>query len=305
MSASDRAADCCCNTSNVPIAMTKKRALLVFPDYNSGLSEREQFVMQQAGVLPPSLGEYTPHGAAADRDKLLGVFGPGFATTVLWGEITARDLTNQLRLLLARDTSVAVLAFCGHGVYEPAPGRHGALVCSFNQRVSAATVDSVAAEQRFCGTFVRILNMCDASADAVPCDASAEPIGGRAQAALPRAPHAAPRGMVISASAAFTSTGSHLVKALGALFPKAMVTYECVASLLNSGRVGSELVILGALDALTDSGTVAALDKNLKVSVSVTPGLCGVFGCSAFQASGAIACTPSHLHDEGESDVEL
>ena len=63
--------------------MAKKRLLLVFPDYDTSMSERDQYVLQQAGVLPGSLGKYTPCGAAADRDKLLSVLGPGFATTIM------------------------------------------------------------------------------------------------------------------------------------------------------------------------------------------------------------------------------
>lgn len=283
--------------------MTRKRALLVFPDYDTvhGLSDRVKYVLQQTGTLPPSLGKYSPHGAAADRDELLGVFGPGFSTTVMCGEVTERDIMHQLRLLLGRETSVAVLAFCGNGVYDhsaaPAPaGHHCSLVCSFNRRVSAETVDNIAAEQQFCGTFVRILNTCDA-----------DPVGRTQRPMAPMAPmasNAAFRGMVISASSPFTSTGSPLVKALGAILPKAMVTYECVASLLNSGRVGSELVRLGVLDAGADAETVAALDKHLQgCSASVTPDLRGVFGCPALQPR--VAPRVFDRTPDDESDVEL
>jgi hypothetical protein len=291
--------------------MTQKRALLVFPDYNTvnGLSERQLFIMQQSGVLPPSVGKYTPRGAAADRDKLVSILGPSFATVVMWGEVTAHDLKEQLRVLLAHDTSVAILAFCGHGVFEHAAGQHGSLVCSFNTRVTAETVDNIAAKHRFRGTFVRILNMCDASSAAVPMNASTEPIG-RAQrdvAALqaePRSTLAEFHGMVISASTPFTSThgnstGSYLVKALGALFAKVpVVTYERVASLFNSGRVGSELAAMGAI---TDAVMVKALDADLlSSSASATSGLCGVFGCPAFQVNDC-----EHLCCVDESDDEF
>jgi hypothetical protein len=249
--------------------MAQKRALLVFPDYSAhGLTQRQRHVMQQAGVLPTSLGQYSTSGAAADRDTLLRILGPGFSTTVLCGEVTKRDVMASLRNLLARDTSVAVLAFCGHGVFEHAAGYHGSLVCSFNQRVSAVAIDDVAAEQRFSGTFIRILNMCDASAEAVPSNAYVEPIGqAQRDGTKPRGQLAAFQSMVIAASAPFTmaygnSTGSYLVKALGALFSKSpVVTYEQVAAMLHSAR---DVKLQGC-------------------SVSMTQGLCGVFGSPAFQ----------------------
>jgi len=263
--------------------MAQKRALLVFPDYGAvhGLSDRQQFVMQQAGVLPPSLGKYTPLGAAADRDRLLAVLGHGFATTLICAEVTARDVAAQLRLLLARETSVAVFAFCGHGVCELAAGQHGSMVCSFNQRVTAASIDSIVAERQFRGTFVcpRIMNMCDGSAHTFECNASVQPCGRarRDVAAAARVPLAAYRSLVISASAPFTkaygnSTGSYLAKAMAALFAKQqVVTYEALAAL------------------------VAALDAKLEgCSASATPGLCGMFGCKAFQVSRP--CTSAALH---------
>lgn len=207
-----------------------------------------------------------------------------------------------------------VLAFSGHGVFEHAAGYHGSLVCSFNRRVSAATIDNIAVEERFNGTIVRILNMCDASADTVPSNASIEPIG-RAQrdvAALQRLPRealATIKGVIISASSPFTmaygnSTGSYMIKALGALFAKVpVVTYECVASLLNSGRVGSKLVDMGALNSGIDALAVVALDEKLQgCCVSMTPGLCGVFGCPAFQVNGVLDCTFTHA---SESDDEF
>jgi hypothetical protein len=143
--------------------MARKRALLVFPDYSTvhGFSERQLFVMQQAGVLPPSLGKYTSLGASADMEQLISILSSDFVTNVLRGQVTASDFKIALRLLLAHDTSVAVLAFCGHGVYEHAAGYHGSLVCCFNQRISAVAIEDIVAENKFRGTFVRILNMCD------------------------------------------------------------------------------------------------------------------------------------------------
>ena len=79
--------------------MEKKRALLVFPDYNKvhGFSERQLFVLQQAGVLPPSLGKYASLGASADREKLFSILSSDFVVNVLRGEVTASDFNIALR----------------------------------------------------------------------------------------------------------------------------------------------------------------------------------------------------------------
>ena len=120
--------------------------------------------------------------------------------------------------------------------------------------------------------------------------------------------------MIMSASAPFTtaygnSKGSYLVKALGALFAKVpVVTYECMERVFNSSHVGNTLVDLGALHRGTDVAMVKELNDKLQVcSVSMTPGLCGVFGCPSFQVSREITCTSLHAHDVGisESDSEL
>ena len=245
-----------------------------------------------------------------DREKLFSILSSDFDVNVLRGEVTVSNFKIALRLLLARDTSVAVLAFCGHGVYEHAAGYHGSLVCSFSQRISGVVIEDIVAENKFRGTFVRILNMCDASSDVMPSNASAEPIG-RAQRDLaarqthPMEPLAAYQGMMISASAPFTtaygnSKGSYLVKALGALFAKVpAVTYEGLESVFNSSHVGDKLVELGALHRGTDAVMVKEFNDQLRgCSVSTTPGLGGVFSCRSFQVSSANT-------SDSESDSEL
>lgn len=80
------------------------------------------------------------------------------------------------------------------------------------------------------------------------------------------------------------------------------------ARVFNSSHVGNTLVDLGALNRGTDVAMVKELNDKLQVcSVSMTPRLCGVFGCPSFQVSREITCTSLHAHDVGisESDSEL
>lgn len=62
-----------------------------------------------------------------------------------------------------------------------------------------------------------------------------------------------------------------------------VVSYECLAALLNSGRVGSRLAVMGVPEAHLHNCTV-----------SVSPDLRGVFGCPTVAVGDLI-----------ESDVEL
>eukprot|EP00798_Chlamydomonas_sp_ICE-L_P000252 gene252-biopygen2254 len=68
---------------------------------------------------------------------------------------------DHLKWLLSHETEVAVL-FCGHGMCQGSP-QHGSLVCSFKQLVTAEAIECVA--EKFKGTFVRLLNMCDAEGE--------------------------------------------------------------------------------------------------------------------------------------------
>eukprot|EP00798_Chlamydomonas_sp_ICE-L_P029237 gene29237-biopygen8540 len=109
----------------------QKRALLVSPSYATpGLDIRTRYVMEKTGVLPSDLGKYSTEGFARDAALLRRQLGPGFSFETLEGEGSPQ---------------------------------HGSLVCSFKQLVTAEAIECVA--EKFKGTFVRLLNMCDAEGE--------------------------------------------------------------------------------------------------------------------------------------------
>lgn len=207
-----------------------KRALLVSPSYATlGLDSKTRHVLENAGVLPRDLGKYNTEVFECDAAVLRHQLGSGFSWDTLEGEVLSSTLLDRLRWLLSRDTEVAVLLFCGHGMWQGAQ-QHGSMVCSFKQLVTAEAIESVVADTKFNGTFVRLLNMCD---DAV-------------STALRREPEGAPPisvglqgtcnyyGITVAATQQFgqiiqvdKNSGSELGVALGRMFnQEVLVTYE-------------------------------------------------------------------------------
>lgn len=139
-----------------------KLALLVSPSYAVDLDPRTKCVLEKAGVLPRDLGHYSTSGFDRDASSFKAMLGPDFSySTLSGGDVLVSDMRAAIRGLLAADTEVAVLLFCGHGVWNGS-AQHGALVCSYGQQLPAEEIESIAAQQRFKGTFVRVLNMCEA-----------------------------------------------------------------------------------------------------------------------------------------------
>eukprot|EP00798_Chlamydomonas_sp_ICE-L_P013591 gene13591-biopygen22709 len=130
----------------------QQRALLVSPSYATpGLDIRTRYVMEKTGVLPSDLGKYSTEGFARDAAVLRRQLGPGFSFETLEGEVLSSAVLDHLKWLLSHDTEVAVLLFCGHGMWQGSP-QHGSLVCSFKQLVTAEAIECVA--EKFQGTFV-------------------------------------------------------------------------------------------------------------------------------------------------------
>jgi len=141
-----------------------RRALLVFPSYYvEGLDPVVQHTLLQCGVIPIDLKEYRLTGASKDCDMFTQkVLGTGIQIKVLCGVVYRTAVLTELSWLLEPGVEVATLLFCGHGTSttDADPLRHGALVCSYNQLVSAEDIDILAMARQFEGTFVRVLNLC-------------------------------------------------------------------------------------------------------------------------------------------------
>lgn len=278
-----------------------RRALLVSPSYAApGLDDRTRYVLQQAGVLPLDLGKYSTEGFARDAAVLRRQLGQGFSWDTLEGEVLAKTVVQRLEWLLSRDTEVAVLLFCGHGVWQGSP-QHGNLVCSFKQLVSAEAIERVATEARFSGTFVRLLNMCEAEGSPA---AQGEPVRQEAQGArdearlqaaqmltAPQPPGAPPAycGLTVAATHRFGKTGG---KSTGSVFGAAL------------GRVFEQEVLV------TYEDFEAALAKQWHgAQVRTTHAFRGVFGAPAIPVRCVVP--PMHPHvatspcSQSESDSEL
>ena len=252
----------------------QKRALLVIPSYATpGLDIRTRYVMEKTGVLPSDLGKYSTEGFARDAAVLRRQLGPGFSFETLEGEVLSSAVLDHLKWLLSHDTEVAVLLFCGHGMWQGSP-QHGSLVCSFKQLVTAEAIECVAA--KFKGTFVRLLNMCDAEGlqqlkDGLRCK------GG---AGAPSTYY----GMTVAATQQFGKTtgnsrGSKFGVALGRMFDQeVLVTYD---------------------------GFETALDKYWSgAQVRMTHAFRGVFGTPALPV-GSCCITNDDAGSESESEMEF
>jgi hypothetical protein len=144
-----------------------KKILLVFPSYRvDGIDDRLKYVLEQSGVLPPDLNEYSISGYKYDMMRIQSLFvNVRFDDfRVLDGEVQSSRIDEGVRWLTSPNTEVAAFVFCGHGKNEGSPD-HGTLVCSFNQLYSAKRIEEHLSNYN--GTFLRILNMCEATG--IPC----------------------------------------------------------------------------------------------------------------------------------------
>lgn len=140
-----------------------KRALIVCPVYSTpGIDAAVRTVLEKARVLPRELRSYNNSGYLEDVRRFTEMMGQQFELEVLAGEVLGEAILSRHReWLLARDVSVSVFIFCGHGLNELS-SRHGSLVASFGQLVSIAALDECARDAGFSGTSIRVLNMCEA-----------------------------------------------------------------------------------------------------------------------------------------------
>jgi hypothetical protein len=305
-----------------------KRTLLVFPSYTVvGLNERTLHVLRQAGVLPNDLGGYTTNGAAKDDMAMRNIIGTMSEYMTLDGEVTSATFKTALRWLLAHDTTVAFLLFCGHGVFEASP-RHGTMVCSFKQFVAAEEVDDIADKQRFRGTFVRIINTCQSGNEPDPSNAYQQQQGasGRAIQRLtnelntrqvaPQQPvsESSPLamapwlGVTVVASSAFgvtsgNSSGSKLVAALKRMFAAELhLTYEGLEATLTKYYPHAHVHL--SHPAISGSfGNMATMVGYCQSGIGRDGGLKPPFGRGS--SSVVVPVDPVDPVDPDDSDVEF
>lgn len=239
--------------------LSRRRALLVSPSYYvEGLDPVVLHTLRECNVMPKDLKTYRLSGAAKDRNVFVEkVLGSGAEIKILTDTVYRRTVMADLAWLLEPNVDVAVLLFCGHGVNEGSL-RHGTLVCSYKQLLTAESIDEVVAAQRFRGTFIRVLNMCEAEAvgpDSQPFQhgRSQRDAAKAEQDALRRSPsfkisHA---DVMVLASGPFQETkggwdGSQFMAAMGKLFDSELrVTYERLEELLQRHRpLGGARVIM-------------------------------------------------------------
>jgi len=140
-----------------------KKILLIFPSYHVyGIDDRLRYVLEQSNVLPKDLNEYGNTGYKHDMFRIQSLFvNVQFDEfRLLDGEVLSRHIDEGIHWLLSAD--VAALVYCGHGKNQGSVD-HGTMVCSFNQPYSSDMIDEQLVRSNFTGTFLRILNMCEAT----------------------------------------------------------------------------------------------------------------------------------------------
>ena len=221
-----------------------RRALFIFPSYYvDGLGFLLRHTLEECGTLPRDLKGYRCGGSMKDHDVFVNkVLGSGMEIKVLEGTVCRRTVMDQLAWLLEPSVDVALLLFCGHGMNEGSP-RHGTLVCSYKHLVSAEAIDAVVAAQRFCGTLIRVLNMCEENAIAPGPGLPFQ--HGRSLLDASRADHdeqfhlVAHKDVMLLATGTFEETaggkaGTHFIAALGRMFDaESILTYERLDELLQ------------------------------------------------------------------------
>jgi Caspase domain len=218
-----------------------KKALMISPSYHiSDIDPRTLYVLQQVTRLTQDIKGYGQTGWQKDCAVMRSILGPTFQYVTLDGEVLARTLTTQLEWLLSGDTSIALLLFCGHGVNVPY--RHDSMVCSFNQTFTATALDDVVKRLEFKGTFVRILNICEANGERAACHGVNAVDKMSRQSEDPRQSQQY-NGLTIMASGEFEKTkdgqyGSRFMALLNKVFvDKVLVTYGNLEHYLNSATV--------------------------------------------------------------------
>ena len=227
--------------------LSRRRALLVSPSYYvEGLDPVVLHTLRECNVMPKDFKNYRLSRAAKDRNVFVEkVLGSGAEIKILTDTVYRRTVMADLAWLLEPNVDVAALLFCGHGVNEGS-SRHGTMVCSYKELLTAESIDEVVAAQRFRGTFIRVLNMCKAEAMGPDRQTSQH---GRSQRdaakaeqdALPRSPSfkVSHMDVMVLASGPFQETnggwdGSQFIAAMGKLFDSELrVTYERLEELLQ------------------------------------------------------------------------
>ena len=144
----------------------KRSALIVCPSYNlaeNDEEERFQNFLVKAGLHAKPLKGYDRAGASRDVNRFIDILQQyefvREEIPVIDGIVSGKRLTDCLARLLenTHPKSVAVFCFCGHGSHD-----HGSMLLSRNLHFTSVRMNHIICSKRFSGTFISILNMCDA-----------------------------------------------------------------------------------------------------------------------------------------------
>ena len=276
-----------------------KRAVLVSPSYALGLDARLTRILEESTLLPKDLGEYSTSGFAADAGRFKKLLGEGFSHDTLTGDVLKKNLLAAVRQLMAPDTEVAVLLFCGHGTWSGSP-QHGALLCSFGPQLTAEEIDNIAVQQRFTGTFVRVLNTCEA--EGYPCSNENPPLTFSASRAQAKGDWQnsqqsynpsceAYAGITICASSTFgkahcSAAGSKFIEALTtAVVGDKPITYHGLAAVLKQHYPNAIVIMTGTMNSMDGNFGDCAKQvcENNRSSKQEPAEIC--FGCGRCQCN--------------------
>lgn len=143
-----------------PASLTGKRVIIyVIPDYSvPNLDARTCTVLQKCKILPPDLRLYSKTGCREDQRVIHELFGKGYASITLSGEVQAEDMLSQLEMAITTDNpSVVVFVYCGHGLLS---SKGYELILPYNQRISKEDIEGVLCKTRYQGTYVEVINIC-------------------------------------------------------------------------------------------------------------------------------------------------
>jgi len=143
-----------------PPSLSGKRVIVyVIPDYSvPNLDPRTFNVLQKCKILPPDLRLYSKTGFREDQRVIHELFGKGYTTLTLSGEVHSDDMLSQIEMVLTTDNpSLLVFVYCGHGCLKT----HGyELVLPYNHRVSKEDIEGILSKTNYQGTYVQLLNIC-------------------------------------------------------------------------------------------------------------------------------------------------
>ena len=146
----------------------KQSALIVCPSYNlaeNDEEERFQNFLVKAGLHAKPLKGYDLAGASRDVNRFIDILQQyefvREEIQVIDGIVSGKRLTDCLERLLenTHPKSVAVYCFCGHG---SSSDLSHAMLLSRNLHFTSVRMNHIICSKRFSGTFISILNMCDA-----------------------------------------------------------------------------------------------------------------------------------------------